>query len=358
MEFLLNEEGHTCARARDGAEAVKRFTADRHDLVILDINMPGMNGIKATRRVKEAASVLRAYVPVLVVTGDDVHVRADAYEAGADDFLVKPVEPWELRARVRTFLQIAAQQRATQEAYVKLQELQEFRDELTELLVHDLKNPLACLSSNLAFVESRLHGDRDGREALADCRDSTGRLIRMVMMLLDINKLEEGKLDPQRKRQSVRALLDTSARGRAHEASFRGLTIEVVGDAALVAPIDADLLGRVLDNLLDNALRYTPRRGVVRLSVHAGPRGVRLALFNSGRPIPEQDRDRIFQKYERLGAAHGPRGANRGLGLYFCRLAVEAHDGRISVDDGDSSPSDDPNGDNEGVRFVIDLPIL
>ena len=351
LEFLLEQEGHTCARARDGAEAVKRFTADHHDLVILDIEMPGMNGIKATRRVKEAASQHESYVPVLVVTGADVvQGRADAYDAGADDFLAKPIEGWELRARVRTFLQIAAQQRATQEAYRKLQELQGFRDELTELLVHDLKNPLASLSSNLAFVESRLAGDRDGREAIADCRDSTGRLIRMVMMLLDINKLEEGKLEPQRKLASARGLLEASARGRAHEASFRGLSIEVVGDASLVAPLDADLLGRVIDNLLDNALRYTPRLGLVRLAAERGPLGVRLSLFNSGKPIPPSDRDRIFHKYERLGDRRGPRGANRGLGLYFCRLAVEAHEGRIAVDDGDGA------GGEEGARFLIDLP--
>jgi signal transduction histidine kinase len=345
LEHLLVDEGHRCARARDGAEAVKRFSAERHDLVILDVMMPGMDGIKATRKLKAAAA--GTYLPVLVVTGlDDREDRLAAYDAGADDFLTKPVEPWQLRARVRTFLHIAEQQRATEEAYQKLRELQAFRDELSELLVHDLKNPLACLSSNLAFVESRLEGDLEGKEAAADCRDATARLIRMVTVLLDINRLEEGRLQPVKRTERLKDLLEQSARGRSHEATFRGIAMHVAGDAQLEATLDPDLAGRVIDNLLDNALRYTPRGGIVRLGVGPGPLGARISVFNSGVPIEREDREKIFTKYERLASPRGPRGANRGLGLYFCRLAIEAHKGRISVDDADGS----------GARFLIDLP--
>ena len=344
LEQILATEGHICARARDGAEAVKRFNSERPDLVILDVMMPGMDGIKATRKLKAQSNGI--YTPVLLVTGlDDVEDRLAGFDAGADDFLTKPVEDWELRARVRTFLQIASQQRETEQALRKVRELQAFRDELIELLVHDLKNPLACLSSNLAFVESRLEGDEEGREALADCRDSTSRLLRMVTVLLDVNRLEEQKLVPATRQEQARLLLESSARGRGHEASFRGLRVEVGGDPALSVKVDVDLLGRVLDNLLDNALRYTPRDGLIRLHAGTGPLGVRLGIANSGASIPERDRDRIFSKYERL-ATRGPRGANRGLGLYFCRLAVEAHGGRISVDD----------DEGRGTRFLIDLP--
>jgi signal transduction histidine kinase len=346
MESVLAHEGHRCARARDGAEAVRRFTDEHHDLVILDVMMPGMNGIKATRKLKTAAA--GSYLPVLVVTGlDEMEDRLAAYDAGADDFLTKPVEPWQLRARVRTFLHIAEQQRATEEAYKKLRELQAFRDELTELLVHDLKNPLACLSSNLAFVESRLERDAEGKEAVADCRDSTARLIRMVTVLLDINRLEEGRLAPVMRRDRARDLLELSARGRAHEAAFRGITMQVEGDPCIEVALDPDLMGRVIDNLLDNALRYTPRGGVVRLAIEPAAIGARLSVFNSGNPISDKDRERIFNKYERLSTVRGPRGANRGLGLNFCRLAVEAHRGIIAVDDADGT----------GTRFTIDLPV-
>ena len=344
LESILSTEGHTCARARDGAEAVKRFNAEKPDLVILDVMMPGMDGIKATRKLKSQSHGV--YTPVLLVTGlDDVEDRLAGFDAGADDFLTKPVEDWELRARVRTFLQIASQQRATEEALRKVREMQGFRDELIELLVHDLKNPLACLQSNLAFVESRLEGDDEGREALADCRDSTSRLLRMVTVLLDVNRLEDQKLVPSLKDEPGRLLLETSARGRSHEASFRGVRVEVTGDPTISARVDADLIGRVLDNLLDNALRYTPRAGLIRLHVSARPGVVRLSVANSGASIPERDRERIFSKYARL-TGRGQRGANRGLGLYFCRLAVEAHGGRISCDD----------DGGEGTRFCIDLP--
>jgi signal transduction histidine kinase len=345
LTAILATEGHVCSRARDGAEALKRFAADKPDLVILDVVMPGMDGIRATRKLKQQSA--GAYTPVLLVTGlDDVEDRLAGFDAGADDFLTKPVEDWELRARVRTFLQIAAQQRATEEALRQVRELQSFRDELVELLVHDLKNPLACLSSNLGFVESRLGADSEAREAVADCRDSTARLLRMVTVLLDINRLEERRLTPQLRVEDARALLDAAARRRAHEAGFRGSRLDVAAPTGVLVHVDPDLLGRVLDNLLDNALRYTPRGGVIRLAVRPGPLGVRITVANTGAPIAPRDRERVFTKYERLGKT-GPRAANRGLGLYFCRLAVEAHGGRITVDD-------DPAFD--GTRFLIDLP--
>src|SRR5437016_2414911 len=127
---MLQSEGHRCARARDGAEAVKRWRTDHHDLVILDVKMPGMDGITATQRLKAAAEEERSYLPVLLVTGlDDRDNRLEGFGAGADDFLAKPVNDWELIARVRTFLHIAAQQRATEDANRKLREAQALRDE-------------------------------------------------------------------------------------------------------------------------------------------------------------------------------------------------------------------------------------
>lgn len=346
LESVLSTEGHRCARARDGAEALKRWRNDRHDLVILDVRMPGMDGIKATQRLKAAAQADNAYVPVLVVTGlDDVENRLEAFDAGADDFLSKPVEDWELRARVRTFLHIAHQQRATEEAFRKLREVQSMRDELMQLIVHDLKNPLAAISSNLEYIESRMRDDREGLEALADCRDSTARLLRMVTVLLDVNRLEEGHIQPNLAKHGARAILEASRRGRAHEAKSGGILVEVDAPPSLEVRLDADLLGRVLDNLIDNALRYTGRGGLIRLSAGPGPLGARIAVFNSGPSIPEKERERIFQKYERIAGAKSARG-NRGIGLYFCRLAARAHGGDIFVDDGDGT----------GCRFVIDLP--
>ena len=347
LESVLGKAGHRCARARDGAEAIKRWRADHHDLVILDVKMPGMDGIRATQRLKAAAEEQNAYVPVLVVTGlDDHDNRVEAFEAGADDFLSKPVEDWELCARVRTFLHIKEQQRATEEAFKRLREAQGLRDELMELIVHDLKNPLAALSSNLEFVESRNRGDREAGEAIRDCRDSTSRLLRMVTVLLDVNHLEEGHLAPNVERHAARAMLEGSRRGRSHEARLRGIHVDVHAEPGFELRLDADLVGRVIDNLLDNALRYTPSGGLIHLSAGPGPLGARVTVYNSGPPIPERDRERIFQKYERLPGARGQRKSNRGIGLYFCRLAVQAHGGTITVDDAGGT----------GARFLIDLP--
>lgn len=341
---VLHYDGHVCDRARDGAEALKRYDAGHHDLVILDVLMPGMDGIKATRRLKQASK--DEYVPVLLVTGlDEAEDRKAGLEAGADDFLTKPVEDWELRARVRAFLRIREQQRATEAAYRQLRELHNFRDELIELVVHDLKNPLAALSVNLDFVSRRLADDDRGSAAIADCRDSLARLLRMVTTLLDTNRLEEGRLRPELASQPARSLLALCIEGRMREARLREVRIDVVGDSKLVLRADGELLRRVFDNLLDNALRHVPRGGRIRLGCGPGPLGARLTIWNSGQLIPVADRERIFDKYTRADAPI-PRGANHGIGLHFCRLAIGAHGGTIVATD----------DDGEGALFVIDLP--
>lgn len=340
---VLHHDGHVCDRARDGAEALKRYDAARHDLVILDVLMPGMDGIKATRRLKQAST---DYLPVLLVTGlDESEDRRAGLEAGADDFLTKPVEDWELCARVRAFLRIREQQRQTDIAYRQLRELHAFRDELIELVVHDLKNPLAALSANLEFIGRRLADDDRGSAAIADCRDSLTRLLRMVSTLLDSNRLEEGRLEPELSPQPVRSLLALCAEGRRREARLRDVEITVVGEGALVLLADGELLRRVLDNLLDNALRHVPRGGRIRLGCSRGPLGVRITVWNSGLVIPAADRERIFDKYQRADLP-APRGSNHGIGLHFCRLALAAHRGTIVASD----------ADGEGALFIIDLP--
>src|SRR5205814_6241647 len=137
-------------------------------------------------------------------------------------------------------------------------------------------------------------------------------------------------------------------RGRQREAAMRRVTLAVEAPAGFEVPLDADLFIRVIENLLDNALRYTDPDGHIRLRADAGPLGARVTVYNSGSGIPEKDRARIFEKYERLDTPRSSRGSNRGIGLYFCRLAVEAHRGTISVDDGED--------DESGCRFLIDLP--
>jgi NtrC-family two-component system sensor histidine kinase KinB len=181
------------------------------------------------------------------------------------------------------------------------------------------------------------------RGALSDAHDSAQRLRQMIEGLLLISRLEEPTFALQREPVSVDALLREIAGRFATRAEESGVTIappNVEPGVALNA--DRNLLLRVVENILDKALRHTPRNGRVAVDAHGGET-VEIAISNTGTRIPPSDRGRIFENFSRGGEATP---ANVGLGLYFCRRAVEAHGGRIEVRETDEWPT----------SFVVRLP--
>jgi signal transduction histidine kinase len=205
---------------------------------------------------------------------------------------------------------------------------------LAQLIVHDLKNPLAALLQFVSLAESRLAAgavDRpaaltDAREDLRLASEEGQRLAGMVGDLLLVSRLEHGALQPKRQRTPVAALLEAVARAAALRAADRQVTVAVVADPDLMAPLDLDLVRRLLENLTGNALRFVDRGGRVELSASLEDGDLRLAVRNSGPTVPAPVRPHLFKKNApgELRQVH-----NTGLGLYLCRLVAEAHGGRM-----------------------------
>lgn len=208
-----------------------------------------------------------------------------------------------------------------------LVEREEFRREATHLLVHDLKNALAVATVNLELVGRAGTFDE---EALTDAREAVRRAGALTTDLLDVARLEETRvvpsLVPVDLADLVRGIFERR-RAIAREREIE-LAVEPARDAKV--PADPELLARVLENIVANALRYTPRGGVIRARmVDVGARPT-LHIGNSGPPVPAEKRAVIFEKNVRLESANGAR--NYGLGLYFARLVMEAHGGSIAVE--------------------------
>jgi signal transduction histidine kinase len=197
--------------------------------------------------------------------------------------------------------------------------------------VHDLKNPLTAVVANLDLLERKLD-DADARHLVARCRAGASRMHRMILDLLDVAGLEEGKLllrleDTDAVAVARRAIEDAEA--AAHQ---RDIVLAL--DAAGPCPVraDASVLGRVFDNLIANAVEHSSRGGRVTVRLAGCDEGIGIDVADEGPGIPEEHRERIFEKFARLELRKAGFGGNRGLGLTFCRLAVEAHGGTIWVD--------------------------
>jgi signal transduction histidine kinase len=351
MERLLRPLGYAMRRATSGREALELFAHAPADLVLVDLVMPDFDGIEVLSRLR--ASESGRDVPVIVVTGSMEHsLRVRGLEAGADEFLEKPIDSAVLLARVRTLLRLKESRddlRRSRDALraqnAALEAVHRDQRELTEFIVHDLKNLLGVTWINLHFIDSRISGSGSPvKEALEDAIEASGRLRDMIDDLLVVSRLEQSEFPLTLGDVALQPMVEEAVVRHARHASERQVTISPPLPPGIELRADSTLLRRVLDNLLDNALRYTPPEG--RIAVEAEQDDdVIISVRNSGTPIPVADRHRIFDKFARGHGEATARG-NAGIGLYFCKRAIEAHGGAISVVEDAEWPT----------SFVIRLP--
>jgi len=213
----------------------------------------------------------------------------------------------------------------------ELVRLERQKRELTELVVHDLKNPIASILPNAKYLARAKNISPDERSAAVDIASASQAMLRLTLNILDISRAEEAMLVANREPVEIAALVEGVRATLAGHASEDGTTlvVEIAGDVDGVA-VDRDLVRRLLENLGDNALKYASR-GVVTLNAQREGSDLVLSVSDDGPGIPEADRERIFDKYARVqGAGHTER--SRGLGLAFCKLACEAHGGTIKAE--------------------------
>jgi len=216
---------------------------------------------------------------------------------------------------------------------------------LAKLVVHDLKNPLAALLQFLALALTRIEeaGARglavpelvEAREDLQLATLEAQRLSEMVGDLLLISRLEAAALEPKRQVIPVLALLEQVAHGASLRAQDRGVSVELAAPQDVMAAVDLDMVRRLLENLLSNALRFVNRGGRVELCARLDDGALVLGVRNTGPAVPQEVRSHLFQKHAR-GAERQLH--NVGLGLYLCRLVAEAHGGTVALVDAPGWP--------------------
>jgi len=344
LEAFLEPLGHEITKASGGREALLAFDRVPPDLVMLDLMMPEFDGIDVLRSVR--AHPTRGDTPVILLTAHtDREHRLKGIEAGADEFLEKPIDCSLLLARTRTLLHLKESRDALaqsrdelREQNAQLERAQREQQELTEFIVHDLKGPLTGIVANTEWVYEQLRAtDSSMLRALEDVLASSSRLRLMINDLIAVSQLERGTFPIQRRTVIVGAMLKTVTRDFERVAAQKDISIEGPPELSDACQVDPGLMQRVLENILDNSLRYTPRAGRVAVRAALGD-DLEIAVANSGPPIPEPERERIFEKFRRGSSAASTAG-NAGLGLYFCRRAVEAHGGQIDVVETDDYPT-------------------
>jgi signal transduction histidine kinase len=237
---------------------------------------------------------------------------------------------WVARQRIEEALAAQAEAAAQRDALIDARNVSE---ELSAAIVHDLKNPLATLLQYAALAEAQLQEAGAAPQVLADLRlvgDEGRRLAKLIGDLLLVHRLERGGLTLRREPTPVALLLERVAEAYRPRARDRGVTILIAGVAGLTAALDPELTLRLLENLVSNALRHVGQGDRIELSGEKTGDGIRLSVRNSGPPVPEEARAKLFEKYVTRGRREWH---NAGLGLYLCRLVAEAHGGACQLVD-------------------------
>jgi len=335
----LQKQGHWAVTASGGREALDALAEQPFDVVLLDIMMPDMDGYEVLSRIKSDPKTQR--LPVIMISAlDETDSVVRCIEMGAADYLPKPFNPTLLRARVGASLrEKRARDRELRytselaESYRKLQELERLRDDLTYMIVHDLRTPLTSLLSGLQTVP--LVGDMNEVQAeMIDIAVDGGQtLLGMINDLLDVEKMEQESVPLEKIPLTAAGLIGRATAQVAMLAQANGLTL--AEEAALDLPPfpgDEDKLRRTLVNLLGNAIKFTPAGGTVTASAQASDVAVLFSVRDTGEGIPPEAFDRIFEKFGQVENRKAGRKMSTGLGLTFCKLAVEAHGGIIWVE--------------------------
>lgn len=336
-QATLEDEGYQVVLAASGEDGLAAFLREPPDCVLLDIRMPGMDGITACQRIREAPG--GRDVPIVFLTAQrDVETFDRAQLAGGDDFLTKPFRTAELILRIEAAMKLRRMAIERNELFELIRRqrddlvrLQLQREQMIAFLVHDLKNPVHAIKLNSELVTRDRGAAPRTLAAACNIRADSESLLRMIMNLLDLSKADEDQLVPTPQPIDVAALAAEIA--GAMSARARTAEVEIVAD---VAPHtvhgDPELIRRVLENLVDNAIRHAPAGTHVRITSALRDASVELRVADAGPGVPPALRDRVFDRFVQGDTASR---AGRGLGLAFCKLAVEAHGGAIWIEDAD-----------------------
>lgn len=355
LRALLKRDGLEILTARSGDEALELLLVHDVALALLDVQMPGMDGFQLAEFMRGAERV--RHVPIIFVTAGsgDAQRRFRGYEAGAVDFIQKPIEPDILRSKAEVFFDLyrhrreVLAQRDALEVYAEaLRAADRNKNQFLAVLGHELRNPIMALKSGLDLMERR--GAHEGSETIRQkMQVQVTQLGRLVDDLLDISRIDQGKIELRREPAELHDVLDAAVDGAQHKVDLGGhdLTVNLPADPVRL-DIDAARITQVVSNLIGNAAKYTPRGGKITVSASVDDAAVTIAVADNGVGIPHEMQSKVFELYAQL---KGPDARSRdglGIGLALVKQIVELHGGAISV------ASDGPG---TGSVFTVRLPL-
>jgi two-component system, sensor histidine kinase and response regulator len=335
LEFALRRKPVRMLRASSGFECIDIAREQTPDVILLDIQMPGMDGFETLKRLR--ADELTKNIPVIFLTAqkkDPVSIEK-GLQLGADLYLTKPIDTEELLVRTRMLVRMRRAEA----------ELERLKADFMAMLVHDMRNPILIVKS---FLELLLEDEgikaisEDLRTVAGSALNSSQKMLDLINDILDLSKYESGNVPLERKSGRIVDVVNGVLQQMTIQCRQKNIVVHqtVTSDMPPVY-IDSAKMEQALMNVLSNALKFTPPEGSITIAAKSleGPvvdekhpaKMIRLTIQDTGVGIPHEELPHVFDRYKQLSTAGRIRQKGTGLGLAICKLIIEAHGGKIKV---------------------------
>jgi len=354
---LLEREGLSSETASEGREAVERAHAGFFDAILMDVMMPGMDGIEALGCLKR--DPVTRDIPVLMISAlDEGQAVRHCIEMGADDYLTKPIDRLMLRSRLSACLRRKQMQDRERDFTLRLQASNEelrrvnlLKSRLLAIAAHDLKNPLSTLMLLVdQMTETEESAPSVQKKTSQRIRGSVEKMLGILQALLDTAAMESGHLvlhkRPVDLQEITRAIVEENQSYA--DSKHIGLLCCNGGPGDWIMEADDIRIREALDNLINNAIKFSPFHSRVEVALERREDWLHIEIRDQGPGLTEDDRSRAFGMYQRLSAQPTGGESSTGLGLSIVKQLVELHGGRIAIE---SEP-------DHGATFMVDLPAL
>ncbi len=337
----LLSDGFKTVVAKNGEQALKRArTTPPPDMVLLDVLMPDMDGFEVCRQLKEDSAT--AGIPVIFITvKDNAWDETRGLEVGAVDFIRKPFNPSVVLARIQTHL-------AFQEQKKRLVELNALKNSFLGMAAHDLRNPLVSICGLSSMLLDTDVDKSSQRELLSTINDVGQQMLTLINNLLDVSIIESGELKLNVKSGDLARLAATRIEMMKCVVEKKGSTIKAELRETDLTRYDEGRIAQVMDNLLSNALKFSPSKS--EITVRTGRDGGRVffQVIDQGPGISKEEQGQLFVPFKRLSGVPTGNEGSTGLGLSIVKQLVDAHRGEVRID---SEPG-------EGATFSVLLPVV
>ncbi|MBN1318618.1 MAG: response regulator [Anaerolineales bacterium] len=333
LKQSLTLAGYHVDSASDGEEGLELARRIKPDLILLDVMMPRLDGYSVCSSLKQDSNT--QFIPVVILTAlSDRDNKFRALEAGADEFIRKPPDRQELLIRIKSLLKTKRLYDQLQSSYRDLRVLQRTKHDLTSMMVHDMRGPLGAIVSSVELLRNNIDSMtlENKNTLLSSSMLASQQIMTMMEAMLDLQRLESGQLPVELEPIMLSQVIDECIQAVLPLLQSERIRIEAkTNKPDELVMLDKDLLTRVINNLLFNAIKFSPSGGRIGVWTQVIKSWIIVNVADQGPGIPQDQRKRIFQKYTQLETNKRRRGI--GLGLAFSKMAIEAMKGRIWVEE-------------------------